>query len=105
MPTNGPARSAAPKILFIAALAISASGMVSPPVALTAGILFGLTFAHPYAKFAREGARFLLQASVVALGFGMNLHEVLKAGAQRIPLHRGGDCLRAARGPWNRQAA
>ena len=54
--------------------------MVSPPVALTAGILFGLTFAHPYPKFAREGARFLLQASVVALGFGMNLHEVVKAG-------------------------
>jgi uncharacterized membrane protein YadS len=25
-------------------------------------------------------SRFLLQASVVALGFGMNLHEVLKAG-------------------------
>src|SRR3984893_6889217 len=80
MPTEGAARRGAPKILFIAALAISASGMVSPPVALTAGILFGLAFAHPYPKFAREGARFLLQASVVALGFGMNLHEVVKAG-------------------------
>src|ERR1700686_818998 len=80
MPSEGAVRTAVPKILFIAALVISASGLVSPPVALTAGILFGLSFAHPYPKFAREGARFLLQASVVALGFGMNLHEVVKAG-------------------------
>src|SRR5579859_6320751 len=80
MPTEGIARRAIPKILFFAALAISASGLLSPPVALTLGILFGLGFAHPYPKFAREGARLLLQVSVVALGFGMNLHEVVKAG-------------------------
>ena len=80
MLAEGAARTAVSKILFLAALAISASGLVSPPIALTAGILFGLGFHHPYPKFAREGARFLLQASVVAMGFGMNLHEVLKAG-------------------------
>lgn len=80
MLAEGAARTAVSKILFLAALAISATGLVSPPIALTVGILFGLGFHHPYPKFAREGARFLLQASVVALGFGMNLHEVLKAG-------------------------
>jgi hypothetical protein len=47
---------------------------------LTAGILFGLSFAHPYISESRGIARILLQVSVVALGFGMNLHEVLKAG-------------------------
>src|SRR6267154_3258754 len=66
MTTEGAARTAASRILFIAALAVSASGILSPPMALTAGILLGLTFAHPCAKFARESARFLLQASVVA---------------------------------------
>src|SRR6202163_4968816 len=80
MLAEGAARTAVSKILFLAALVISASGLVSPPIALTAGILFGLSFAHPYPKFAREGARFLLQASVVTLGFGMNLHDVVKAG-------------------------
>src|ERR1700681_3780493 len=80
MLAEGAARTAVSKILFLAALVISASGLVSPPIALTAGILFGLSFAHPYPKFAREGARFLLQASVVALGFGMNRHDVVKAG-------------------------
>lgn len=72
--------SAFVKMLFIAGLILSASGWVSPPVALTAGILFGLTLAHPYEKESRTYSKFLLQASVVALGFGMNLQEVLKAG-------------------------
>src|ERR1700732_3759014 len=93
MPTEGAARTAAPKIVFLAALAISASGLVSPPIALTAGILFGLGFAHPYEKFAREGARFLLQASVVALGFGMNLHDVVKAGSSGFVYTEVGICF------------
>jgi uncharacterized integral membrane protein (TIGR00698 family) len=49
-------------------------------VALTIGIVFGLSFAHPFAAATRNSARILLQVCVVALGFGMNLHEVLKAG-------------------------
>lgn len=72
--------SFAAKIIFVAALLASASGFVSPPIALAAGIVFGLCFLHPYASASRSASRFLLQASVVALGFGMNLHEVLKAG-------------------------
>jgi len=69
------------KILFFLALALSFSGLLSPPVALTIGILFGLCFTHPYAAATRTSARILLQICVVALGFGMNLHEVLKAGS------------------------
>ena len=69
-----------PKIIFVLALALSFTGLLSPPVALTVGILFGLSFPHPYMTESRGVARTLLQCSVVALGFGMNLHEVLKAG-------------------------
>ena len=68
------------KVLFFSGLILSCSGWVSPPVALTAGIAFGLTLAHPYEKESRKFSKFLLQASVVALGFGMNLPDVLKAG-------------------------
>jgi uncharacterized integral membrane protein (TIGR00698 family) len=56
------------------------TGFLSPPVALTLGILYGLIITNPLPDESREGARLLLQASVVALGFGMNLHAVLKAG-------------------------
>jgi uncharacterized integral membrane protein (TIGR00698 family) len=68
------------KIIFFVILALSFSGWLSPPLALSAGILFGFIFPHPYATQSPHAARFLLQASVVGLGFGMNLHEVLKAG-------------------------
>jgi uncharacterized integral membrane protein (TIGR00698 family) len=68
------------KIIFVFAFAFSFTGLLSPPIALTLGIFFGLSFPHPYINESRGIARTLLQSSVVALGFGMNLHEVLKAG-------------------------
>jgi uncharacterized integral membrane protein (TIGR00698 family) len=68
------------KILFALGLVLSFTGLFSPPIALSLGILFGLSFSHPYINESRGIARTLLQSSVVALGFGMNLHEVLKAG-------------------------
>jgi uncharacterized integral membrane protein (TIGR00698 family) len=70
----------AARIIFIAFLMLCFSGWISPPVALTMGILFGLSIPHPYPELSRSVARVLLQAAVVALGFGMNLHEVVKAG-------------------------
>jgi uncharacterized integral membrane protein (TIGR00698 family) len=68
------------KTLFFLGLIVSASGVFSPPVALAAGIIYGLSFAHPYLAESRNLSKFLLQASVVALGFGMNLQQVLEAG-------------------------
>lgn len=69
-----------PKIIFFILLILSATGFVSPPIALCAGIVFGLALVHPYSSDSKALSKFLLQASIVALGFGMNLHEVLKAG-------------------------
>src|SRR5579864_2321833 len=65
---------------FFAGLILAASGFLSTPVALLLGLIYGLLFAHPYQQDARKVSAFLLQASIVALGFGMNLHEVLRAG-------------------------
>src|ERR1700688_1158677 len=70
----------AAKIIFILALILCLSGWISPPVALSLGIIFGLSVRHPYPRFSRAAARILLQVSVVALGFGMNLREIVKAG-------------------------
>src|SRR5271168_518100 len=68
------------KIVFFVGLILAASGLLSPPLALAAGLLYGLTLAHPYHLEARRLSKFLLQASVVGLGFGMNLAEVVKVG-------------------------
>jgi uncharacterized integral membrane protein (TIGR00698 family) len=66
--------------LFFVAIILSAVGILSPPMALVAGLIFGLAFVHPLPKEGQSVAKFLLQASVVLLGFGMNLGEVLHAG-------------------------
>ena len=68
------------KVVFLLCLLISASGLVSPPVALAVGLAFGLFFPHPYNLESKKISKWLLQASVVGLGFGMNLHQVLRAG-------------------------
>ena len=68
------------KNLFFAGLILAASGLVSPPIALLGGLVYGLALAHPFHVESKRLAKFLLQASVVALGFGMNLHQVLQAG-------------------------
>jgi len=69
-----------PRIVFLLCFLVSASGFVSPPVALAIGLAFGLTLPHPYGDEAKRFSKFLLQASVVGLGFGMDLHQVLRAG-------------------------
>ena len=68
------------RIVFLLCLLVSASGFVSPPVALAIGLVFGLALPHPYSRSSRKLSKFLLQASVVGLGFGMNLHQVVQAG-------------------------
>jgi uncharacterized integral membrane protein (TIGR00698 family) len=68
------------KNFFFLGIIFAASGVVGPPVALGLGVAFGLAFLHPFPKDTRELSRLLLQLSVVALGFGMNLRQVLDAG-------------------------
>ena len=59
---------------------LTASGLISPPFALLGGLLYGLMLTHSFQAESKQLAKFLLQASVVALGFGMNLHEVVRVG-------------------------
>lgn len=66
--------------IFFLGLLLAGSGLVSPPVALVGGIAFGFTVVHPYRKEASSLAKLLLQISVIFLGFGMNLNQVIHAG-------------------------
>ena len=68
------------KVVFFMAVILAATGLVSPPLALLGGLVFGFAAVHPFQSQSKRMAKFLLQASVVALGFGMNLHQVLQAG-------------------------
>ena len=68
------------KTIFLLGLLLAGSGLVTPPVALVGGIAFGFTVEHPFRRESSSLAKLLLQISVVALGFGMNLHQVIHAG-------------------------
>jgi uncharacterized integral membrane protein (TIGR00698 family) len=68
------------KNVFFIAIILAASGLISPPLALLGGLIYAFTVPHPFQAESRRLSKFLLQASVVALGFGMNLHEVVRAG-------------------------
>lgn len=68
------------KTVFLLGLLLAASGIVTPSVALVGGIAFGFSVEHPLRKESSNLARLLLQVSVVALGFGMNLAQVVHAG-------------------------
>jgi uncharacterized integral membrane protein (TIGR00698 family) len=68
------------KCLFFVGLSAAALGSLGPPLSLTAGIAFGLAVQHPFERQSARVSKVLLQLSVVALGFGINFGEVLKAG-------------------------
>jgi uncharacterized integral membrane protein (TIGR00698 family) len=68
------------KILFVLGLAFCLTPWASPPLALVAGLFFGAVASHPYPGESRQISKYLLQAAVVGLGFGMNLQQVLRAG-------------------------
>ncbi len=54
---------------------------ITAPVALLVGLIFAFTLANPYPKFNKKSSKYLLQVSVVAVGFSMNVNESLKSGA------------------------
>ena len=77
---GGSKRGMDPKILFFLGLLLAGSGLVSPPVALVGGIAYGFSVEHPLRREASSLAKVLLQLSVILLGFGMNLRQVIHAG-------------------------
>ena len=66
-----------------AGLVLTATALVlraSPASALVAGILFAVLVGNPFTVWSHRVTRWLLQACVVLLGFGMNLPAVLRLG-------------------------
>lgn len=52
------------------------------PLALFLGLVFAMIFENPMPRFNKKCSKYLLQAAVVGLGFGMNLIDSLKSGAE-----------------------
>lgn len=55
---------------------------VTPPVALFSGLAFALIFGEAFPAFNNKVSKYLLQYSVVGLGFGMNLQASIASGKE-----------------------
>ncbi len=68
------------KVFFLLGVVFAISPWASPPVALAIGLALGLAVGNPFRKQTKSWTKYLLQASVVGLGFGMNLQQIVRAG-------------------------
>lgn len=72
------------KLLFFIAVFFCLSPLASPPIALLLGIAIAWLIGHPFQEYNGKVTQFLLKASVVGLGFGMNAQSALKAGSEGL---------------------
>lgn len=72
------------KVVFFIFIIACLTPYVSPPIALALGLFLALKIGNPFSRAVSRWTRILLQFSVVLLGFGMNLSNVLKAGKDGI---------------------
>lgn len=70
--------------VFWLLLIASLTPWISPAIALLMGIVLAQTLGHPYASHNKKVSGFLLKASVVGLGFGMNIYSALEAGKEGL---------------------
>jgi uncharacterized integral membrane protein (TIGR00698 family) len=70
------------EVIFVLAMAVCITPIVSPPVALVAGLAIAQWVGHPYIHLNHKATHILLQMSVVGLGFGMDIQSAIKAGGQ-----------------------
>ncbi len=71
-------------IVYLVLAFLCLTPYVSAPLALFLGLVFALTLGSPFPAFNKKASKYLLQISVVGLGFGMNLQDALKAGSDGI---------------------
>ena len=72
--------------ILIVAILFCLTPWASPPLALAIGVIIALSIGHPWPAVNSRATRVLLQACVIGLGFGMNLHQVVRAGSIGIAI-------------------
>ena len=73
-------------VLFSGLLLFCMTPYASPPLALALGLGLALTAGHPWGAHNGRVIKYLLQFSVVGLGFGMNFGQVVEAGSAGVTL-------------------
>ncbi|MBW1658537.1 YeiH family protein [Flavobacterium quisquiliarum] len=74
------------QVLFTIVILLCLFSIISPPIALLLGVLLVNIFGNPFVEFNHKAITFLLQFSVVGLGFGMNAYSAVSAGKEGFVL-------------------
>ncbi|WP_366183505.1 putative sulfate exporter family transporter [Flavobacterium ovatum] len=69
------------KLIFIVLLILCLTAGITPPIALLLGLVVANVSGHPFLPFNHIAIRYLLQFSVVGLGFGMNVYQAVAIGS------------------------
>lgn len=88
------------KLLFFTAAACCLLPFMDAGLALLLGFAVALTGPHPYPTQHRTWSHYLLQASVVGLGFGLNVHNAIQAGRSGLLLTVASISISLAFGLW-----
>ncbi len=68
--------------IFAAVIFLCLFSIISPPIALLFGVVIVNIFGNPFVEFNGKAITFLLQFSVIGLGFGMNASSAISAGKE-----------------------
>ena len=72
------------KFIYFLAIALCILPIIDTPIALLMGIILAQIIQHPFPQNSKKIIQYLLQTSVVGLGFGMNINQAIDAGKQGI---------------------
>lgn len=72
------------KALFVILILLCLTPVGSPPLALALGLILAFSIGSPFPSLSGKPTKYLLQTSVVLLGFGMDLNTVYQAGKNGI---------------------
>jgi uncharacterized integral membrane protein (TIGR00698 family) len=75
-------RAIANKLIFVVGLVLCLMPFINPPLALLIGLVVSQTIGNPFLSFTQKATSWLLKSSIVGIGFGMSLHEAIKAGQE-----------------------
>lgn len=70
------------KIFVILPFVLIIIFQLSPTASLLLGLLSVIIFGNPFPKLSKSITKYLLQLSVIALGFGMNFTKIVEAGKE-----------------------
>ncbi|TDW96025.1 YeiH family protein [Dinghuibacter silviterrae] len=90
----------AKKIIFLLGAGVCLLPFMDAGLALLLGFALALCMPHPYPIQHKQWSHVLLQASVVGLGFGLNIHSAVAAGRSGLLLTVASISISLAFGIW-----